>query len=142
MELRRPSGPVRWEPDRRITRTYSGALRSPEVVKEAAVLQLINADRVRGHLIADLDPLSWKEPHTHPELDPATYGLTIWDLEREFFVDGVAGQRSMLLGDLLGVLSASSFRPRGAESLHLQEPDPQPVHPSPRAEVAAPTDTA
>ena len=54
-----------------------------EVAKEAAVLQLINAYRVRGHLIADLDPLGGV-PSYHAELDPLTYGLTIWDLDREF----------------------------------------------------------
>ena len=51
--------------------------------KEIGVIQMINAYRVRGHLIADLDPLG-SEPHFHPELDPETYGLTIWDLDREF----------------------------------------------------------
>ena len=45
--------------------------------------------RVRGHLIADLDPLAWKEPEMHAELDPATYGLTIWDLDREFLTGGL-----------------------------------------------------
>src|SRR5207302_250014 len=44
--------------------------------KQIQVGRLINNFRVRGHLIADLDPLSFKEPETHPELDPATYGLT------------------------------------------------------------------
>ena len=55
------------------------------------VATLVRAHRVRGHLIADLDPLAWKEPKMHDELDPATYGLTIWDLEREFLTGGVAG---------------------------------------------------
>ena len=44
---------------------------------------MINAYRVRGHLIADLDPL-FPNRARHPELDPSTYGLTIWDLDREF----------------------------------------------------------
>jgi len=91
--------------------------------KQVHVHTLMNMYRVRGHLIADLDPLSWKEPHTHPELDPATYGLTIWDLEREFFVDGVAGKRSMLLGDLLGVLRDAYCRRVGVEYMHIQEPN-------------------
>ena len=52
--------------------------------KQMQVNSVINAHRVRGHLIADLDPLAAKEPHMHAELDPATYGLTIWDLDREF----------------------------------------------------------
>ena len=47
------------------------------VEKQMAVTRLIDMHRVRGHLIADLDPLSAEEPHMHPELDPATYGLTI-----------------------------------------------------------------
>ena len=51
--------------------------------RSGRVLQLINAYRVRGHLIADFDPLG-SEATYHAELDPATYGLTIWDLDREF----------------------------------------------------------
>ncbi len=54
--------------------------------------QLVNAHRVRGHLIADLDPLAAEDPVMHPELDPATYGLTIWDLDREFLTGGIGGR--------------------------------------------------
>jgi multifunctional 2-oxoglutarate metabolism enzyme len=60
--------------------------------KQMAVATLIRVYRVRGHLIADLDPLRWKEPQMAPELDPATYGLTIWDLDREFLTGGLAGR--------------------------------------------------
>ena len=61
--------------------------------KQMQVATLIRVHRVRGHLIADLDPLRWKEPAMPDELDPATYGLTIWDLDREFLTGGVAGTR-------------------------------------------------
>ncbi|HVL28017.1 MAG TPA: multifunctional oxoglutarate decarboxylase/oxoglutarate dehydrogenase thiamine pyrophosphate-binding subunit/dihydrolipoyllysine-residue succinyltransferase subunit, partial [Acidimicrobiales bacterium] len=54
---------------------------------------------------------------------PATYGLTIWDLEREFFVDGVAGRDWMTLGDVLGVLRDAYCRRIGVEYMHIQEPD-------------------
>jgi 2-oxoglutarate decarboxylase len=91
--------------------------------KQVHVQTLTNMYRVRGHLIADLDPLAWKEPRTHPELDPATYGLTIWDLEREFFTDGVAGRSVMPLGDLLGILRDAYCRRIGVEYMHIQEPD-------------------
>src|SRR3989441_13371059 len=77
-----PHQPVRWAPDRQPAMAGLTPQRA-EAAKEAAVIQLINAYRVRGHLIADLDPLG-VEPSYHPELDPATYGLTIWDLDREF----------------------------------------------------------
>src|SRR5438477_148060 len=59
--------------------------------KQTSVDTLIRVYRVRGHLIADLDPLVSKEPHMFDELDPATYGLTIWDLEREFLTNGLGG---------------------------------------------------
>src|SRR5262245_36206373 len=71
--------------------------------KQMAVATLIRVYRVRGHLIADLDPLRWKEPHMAPELDPATYGLTIWDLAREFLTGGLGGRDRMPLSEILGV---------------------------------------
>jgi 2-oxoglutarate dehydrogenase E1 component len=99
------------------------------LVKQMQVIQLINQYRVRGHLIADLDPLSSEEPEMHPELDPATYGLTIWDLDREFLTGGVAGiyapvggKHSMKLGDILGVLRDAYCRTIGIEYMHIQEP--------------------
>ncbi len=116
-----PYESVRWRPDANPMDLMDGGGAQRE--KQVRVQTLMNMYRVRGHLIADLDPLSWKEPRTHPELDPATYELTIWDLEREFFVDGVAGQRTMLLGDLLGVLRDAYCRRIGVEYMHIQEPD-------------------
>ncbi|HYI62954.1 MAG TPA: multifunctional oxoglutarate decarboxylase/oxoglutarate dehydrogenase thiamine pyrophosphate-binding subunit/dihydrolipoyllysine-residue succinyltransferase subunit [Acidimicrobiales bacterium] len=91
--------------------------------KQIHVQTLINMYRVRGHLIADLDPLAAKEPHMHSELDPASYGLTIWDLDREFLTDGLAGKDRMVLGDILGVLRNAYCRRIGIEYMHIQEPD-------------------
>jgi 2-oxoglutarate decarboxylase len=91
--------------------------------KHMQVLRLVNNFRVRGHLIADLDPLAVKEPATHPELDPATYGLTIWDLDREFLTGGVAGRPRMPLGDLLHVLRDAYCRTVGIEYMHIQDPE-------------------
>ena len=97
--------------------------------KQAKVNQLINMHRVRGHLIADLDPLQVKEPKMHAELDPATYGLTIWDLDREFLTGSetgiyarVGGRDKMALGALLGVLRDAYCRTVGVEYMHIQDP--------------------
>ena len=75
--------------------------RRDEVRKQASVLQLINAYRVRGHLVADIDPLGWKEVQYHPELDIASYGLTIWDLDRQFITGGLAGTETAALREIL-----------------------------------------
>ncbi len=91
--------------------------------KQMQVNAIINAHRVRGHLIADLDPLAWKEPHMHPELDPATYGLTIWDLERDFLTQGLGGTEHLPLGDILHVLRDAYCRTVGIEYMHIQEPE-------------------
>ncbi|MEY2454769.1 MAG: multifunctional 2-oxoglutarate metabolism enzyme [Acidimicrobiaceae bacterium] len=89
--------------------------------KQMAVDTLIRVYRVRGHLIADLDPLASKEPHMFNELDPATYGLTIWDLEREFLTNGLAGTERMKLGDILRLLRDAYCRTIGIEYMHIQE---------------------
>ncbi len=90
--------------------------------KQMQIATLIRVHRVRGHLIADLDPLRWREPQMPQELDPATYGLTIWDLDREFLTDGVAGSERMTLGNLLGVLRDAYCRTIGVEYMHIQNP--------------------
>ena len=59
------------------------------------------------------------------ELDPATYGLTIWDLDREFLTGGVGGAEKMQLGDLLGVLRDAYCRTIGVEYMHIQDTEEQ-----------------
>jgi multifunctional 2-oxoglutarate metabolism enzyme len=90
--------------------------------KQMAVANLIRIHRVRGHLIADLDPLRWKEPAMPVELDPATYGLTIWDLDREFLTGGLAGREKLALGDILHVLRDAYCRTIGIEYMHIPDP--------------------
>jgi len=89
--------------------------------KQMQVATLIRVHRVRGHLIADLDPLRWKQPVMPPELDPATYGLTIWDLDREFLTGGVGGTDKLPLGELLHVLRDAYCRTIGVEYMHIQD---------------------
>ena len=113
-----PYEPVRWRRDiNPLDETRA------HLAKQVQVHTLINMYRVRGHLIADLDPLAAKDPHMHAELDPATYGLSLWDLDREFYADGLAGKEVMTLGDMLGILRDAYCRTVGVEYMHIQEPD-------------------
>ena len=113
-----PYEPARWSADHR---PGEGSIDAQQ--KVIAVQQLINMYRVRGHLIANLDPLGLKEPKTHEELDPNHWGLTIWDLDREFPTGGLAGRATMKLRDILGVLRNAYSRTIGVEYMHIQEPD-------------------
>ena len=113
-----PYEPVRWRRD-----VNPADDQRSHLEKQVHVQTIINQYRVRGHLIADLDPLAAKEPQMHAELDPATYGLTLWDLDREFYVDGLAGHDVMPFGDALGVLRDAYCRTVGVEYMHIQEPD-------------------
>ncbi len=89
--------------------------------KQANVFRLINAFRVRGHLIADLDPLRQTRPTLYPELDPLFYGLTIWDLDREFATGGAGGKSVLTLAEILAVLRDAYCATVGIEYMHISD---------------------
>lgn len=92
------------------------------VQKEASVLQLIRSFRVRGHLQADVNPLGYDWEY-HPELDPASYGLTIWDLDREFVTGGLGGKNLLPLRTILDILRRTYTRQIGVEFMHISSPE-------------------
>jgi multifunctional 2-oxoglutarate metabolism enzyme len=98
------------------------------IEKNARVLQLIRAYRVRGHLMADLNPLG-TDLRPHDELDPASYGLTIWDLDRVFYTGGLgtsggalAGKDRLALREILDILWETYTRHVGVEFMHISDP--------------------
>ena len=99
------------------------------VERQVKVNRLVNNHRVRGHLIANLDPLGLVDNDMHPELDPASYGLTIWDLEREFQVEDILGPQAskgrsrMKLSDILGIMRDAYARTVGLEYMHISNPE-------------------
>ncbi|HEY8587957.1 MAG TPA: multifunctional oxoglutarate decarboxylase/oxoglutarate dehydrogenase thiamine pyrophosphate-binding subunit/dihydrolipoyllysine-residue succinyltransferase subunit [Naasia sp.] len=113
--LRIPYSPIRWNPDIHVDL-------SDMVSKTARVQELINAYRVRGHLMADTDPLEYRQ-RTHPDLEIERHGLTFWDLDRDFVVGGFGGKRNAKLRDVLGILRDSYCRTVGLEYMHIQVPE-------------------
>ncbi|MEO8263625.1 MAG: multifunctional oxoglutarate decarboxylase/oxoglutarate dehydrogenase thiamine pyrophosphate-binding subunit/dihydrolipoyllysine-residue succinyltransferase subunit, partial [Pseudolysinimonas sp.] len=113
--LRIPYDPIHWAEDINVDL-------SDHVSKTARVQELINSFRVRGHLMADIDPLEYRQ-RSHPDLEIGNHGLTFWDLDREFVVGGFAGKRAALLREVLGVLRDSYCRTVGIEYMHIQDPD-------------------
>jgi 2-oxoglutarate decarboxylase len=116
-----PFKPLRWEIDRNPPPFSDG--HTDEVAKQARVLELINAYRVRGHLIADIDPLRTRPIANHPELALETYGLTIWDLDREFWTGGLKGGERMPLREIIAVMRRVYCGKIGTEYRHISSPD-------------------
>lgn len=115
-----PFEPIRWSTDRGSNPFLPAD--QPEIVdKEARVLQMINAFRVRGHLLADINPLGHEAYH-YPELDPAYYDLTIWDLDREFDTGGFGGVKRATLRSIIDLLRDTYCDKIGIEFMHMQDP--------------------
>ena len=130
--LRVPYRAVKWEADKP-TGNAAGMVPASDMAKQVAVMQLIHAYRVRGHLLADLDPLGGDSAGNgnayHPELDPLSYGLTVWDLDRSFLKGtlGVAGDdgqpRLATLREILDQLRATYCGKIGCEYMHIMSPE-------------------
>ncbi|WP_197517377.1 multifunctional oxoglutarate decarboxylase/oxoglutarate dehydrogenase thiamine pyrophosphate-binding subunit/dihydrolipoyllysine-residue succinyltransferase subunit [Microbacterium karelineae] len=111
--LRIPYAPIHWNADVSVDL-------AERVDKTARVQELINAYRVRGHLMADIDPLAYTQ-REHHDLEIESHGLTFWDLEREFVTGGFGGRRQAKLRDILGVLRDTYCRTIGIEYMHIAD---------------------
>ena len=113
--LRIPYEPIRWATD--VSTDHED-----QIPKQARIMELINSYRVRGHLMADTDPLEYRQ-RRHHDLDVQTHGLTLWDLDREFATGAFAGgQGLMKMRKILGILRDSYCRTTGIEYMHISEP--------------------
>ena len=113
--LRIPYRPVRWSADIQV---------NPEdqINKVARIQQLIHSYRVRGHLMASVDPLEYRM-REHPDLEIETHELTLWDLDRDWPTGGFGGRQMLPLRNILGVLRDTYCRNTGIEYMHIQSPE-------------------
>ncbi len=100
---------------------------APDTVKKATLdsvraLMMIRAYRMRGHLAADLDPLKLKEPASHPELNPASYGFTEADMDRPVFLDNVLGLEQATIRQVIDILRRTYCGTLGVEFMHITDP--------------------
>jgi 2-oxoglutarate decarboxylase len=108
--------PLRWAED--YNPSFFGGERE-KAREQANVLQLIDAYRVRGHLLADIDPLKMTT-HVDPDLDLENFGLTIWDLDREYITGGLHGEETATLRRVLEILRKAYTGKVGIEYRHIQ----------------------
>jgi 2-oxoglutarate dehydrogenase E1 component len=86
-------------------------------------IMMIRAYRIRGHLIADLDPLQLQEKHHHTELNPETYGFKKEDRNRKIFLDKVLGFEYATVNEILEILLKTYCSKIGIEFMHMSDPE-------------------
>ena len=85
-------------------------------------LMIIRAYRIRGHLIADLDPLGMRDDTPHPELEPSTYGFTEADMDRPIFIDNVLGLQTASLREIIRLLKRTYCGTFALQYMHISDP--------------------
>ncbi len=116
-----PFEPLRWSVDNSLN-PFGPRAQEHSLEKEARIVQLINAYRVRGHLYANVNPLGF-QAYYYPELEPSYYGFTLWDLDREFDTGGLGGMNRATLRDILTMLRETYCDKIGLEYMHMQSPE-------------------
>ncbi|NNF24581.1 MAG: 2-oxoglutarate dehydrogenase E1 component [Rhodobacteraceae bacterium] len=106
----------------------AGVSVSDDAIKRAVLdsiraLMLIRAYRIRGHLVADLDPLGINEPTPHPELDPKSYGFTEPDMDRPIFIDNVLGLQVATIREILAIVKRTYCGTFALQYMHISNPE-------------------
>ena len=121
-DLEIPYEPIPYGEDKYVGQLDGQGATLEQNKRAIAVMRLINMYRTRGHVLADLDPLS-DEPGHSPELDFEYYGLTLWDLDREFYCAGLGGYETAPLRKIIKLLRDTYCGKIGAEFMHLLDLD-------------------
>ncbi len=90
--------------------------------RQEAVDLLIRVYRVRGHVIARLDPLQ-TEQLTHPELELAAFGLSEADLDTTFSARTMRGAPALTLRQIVASLRTTYCGAIGVQYMHIDDPD-------------------
>ncbi len=93
------------------------------VLDSVRALMVIRAYRIRGHLVADLDPLGMLEETPHPELDPRSYGFTEADMDRPIFIDNVLGLEVASMREIVDILKRTYCGTFALQFMHISDPE-------------------
>ena len=108
--------------------TEKGVEISDDMVQRAVLdsiraLMIIRAYRIRGHLVADLDPLGMREVTLHPELDPKSYGFADADMDRPIFIDNVLGLQMASMRQIVEIVKRTYCGTFALQYMHISNPD-------------------
>ena len=101
---------------------------SDDAIKRAVLdsiraLMIIRAYRIRGHLVADLDPLGMRDQTPHPELDPKSYGFADADMDRPIFIDNVLGLQVASMRQIMGIVQRTYCGTFALQYMHISDPE-------------------
>ena len=121
------------EPEKQVEKVKAkaadvGAKVSDEAVRQAVLdsiraLMIIRAYRIRGHLVADLDPLGMQDKTPHPELDPKSYGFTEADMDRPIFIDNVLGLELASMRQIIDIVQRTYCGTFALQYMHISDPE-------------------
>ena len=93
------------------------------VLDSIRALMIIRAYRIRGHLVADLDPLGMRSETPHPELDPRSYGFAEADMDRPIFIDNVLGLTHASMREILDIVKRTYCGTFALQYMHISDPE-------------------
>ena len=93
------------------------------VLDSIRALMIIRAYRIRGHLVADLDPLGMRSETPHPELDPKSYGFTDADMDRPVFLDNVLGLQVATMREIIAIVKRTYCGTFALQYMHISNPE-------------------
>ncbi|SIS66846.1 2-oxoglutarate dehydrogenase E1 component [Phaeovulum vinaykumarii] len=93
------------------------------VLDSIRALMIIRAYRIRGHLVADLDPLGMRDQTPHPELDPVSYGFAEDDMDRPIFIDNVLGLQMATMRQIMDIVKRTYCGTFALQYMHISDPE-------------------
>ncbi len=93
------------------------------VLDSIRALMIIRAYRIRGHLVADLDPLGMRDQTPHPELDPKSYGFSDADMDRPIFIDNVLGLQLASMRQIIEIVKRTYCGTFALQYMHISNPE-------------------
>ncbi|SMY06083.1 2-oxoglutarate dehydrogenase E1 component [Flavimaricola marinus] len=93
------------------------------VLDSLRALMIIRAYRIRGHLVADLDPLGMRDNELHPELDPESYGFSKSDMDRPIFIDNVLGLEVATMNEIIALVKRTYCGTFALQYMHISNPE-------------------
>jgi 2-oxoglutarate dehydrogenase E1 component len=88
-----------------------------------SAVSLIRAYRLRGHLLANLDPLEMRESDYLDELHPEFYGFKKENYDKKIFLNGAINRKDATIKEILKFLKKTYCGNVGYEFMHISNPD-------------------